>query len=759
MHQWPVMTIAGPDAVSTLRRGERTKCRTQRTLHPAASPCGAARRRSRSRRCSRRRAQRRPSRSTPATRTWRCAGTTRCATTSACARRARTSALLGNPNFDDGDRNFGNGSLVTNRFDVLSEFDLIWQKKYGLAGERRRLVGRRVQQSRQYQHGDGEHAGQRPAGGRRALAVHEALRQGRLGRMAGRVHVRQLRRRRHAGQRQGRPAHGVLGRQPAAGRRDPRRVVRAELARRLEGLRHARAPRPRSCSGRAAGSRSRRSRPTTCRSPGSGSTTGRRCACRNRVQLPDVQRRALFGGDSLLFQRRTRSQLLIPGAPAFLRALADELRCRARATAAASATGACPRAGARSGSTARWASIAATRPTSCRRPSLTPGRRRAACRRPCTAIGGTAAAAATTASSTRTRPTSPTSRRRASSAPTTSPTATISTSYGAHAVEAAGGDVDRRRAVVSPEHAAGQRTGGGAAGAAGAEHGQAQIATTAVPANGDTPGALGNTMHGLVNAINIFPKTALFDTATLTGELTWMRWLKVTQNEAVFRGRDNYSPDGSAPIDKVSQELRRARASTSRRPGSRCSRASTPRRRSRGARGCPATRRWRFGGNEDGGNYQRRRRRRHLPEVPGRRCKYIGYYGNYSTDPTRLTPRRRHGSPTAPPRRCPTAAGSLTLKATFKTIDPESSEENEHVSPITDGARHRFAHRRFGVGGSIGRRGQATGHDPDARSAPRRPPTRTARFPSTPAGSSRRRTSRPAAGSAPIRTPARSRAW
>ncbi len=61
-----------------------------------------------------------------------------------------------------------------------------------------------------------------------------------------------------------------------------------------------------------------------------------------------------------------------------------------------------------------------------------------------------------------------------------------------------------------------------------------QIATTEVPANG-TPGALGNTMHGLVNAIDIFPKTALFDTATLQGELTWMQWLKVTQNEAVFQ--------------------------------------------------------------------------------------------------------------------------------------------------------------------------------------------------------------------------------
>src|SRR3954466_15642786 len=33
--------------------------------------------------------------------------------------------LLASPNFDDGDRNFSNGSIVTNRLDVLSEFDFV----------------------------------------------------------------------------------------------------------------------------------------------------------------------------------------------------------------------------------------------------------------------------------------------------------------------------------------------------------------------------------------------------------------------------------------------------------------------------------------------------------------------------------------------------------------------------------------------------------------------------------------------------------
>ena len=84
-------------------------------------------------------------------------------------------------------------------------------------------------------------------------------------------------------ERQGRPAHGVLGRQPAARRRDPRRVVRAELARPHEGLRARRARSEGAVPSAAAASRCRRSRTRTCRSPASGSTTGRRCACRSRA--------------------------------------------------------------------------------------------------------------------------------------------------------------------------------------------------------------------------------------------------------------------------------------------------------------------------------------------------------------------------------------------------------------------------------------------------------------------------------------------
>jgi hypothetical protein len=81
---------------------------------------------------------------------------------------------------------------------------------------------------------------------------------------------------------------------------------------------------------------------------------------------------------------------------------------------------------------------------------------------------------------------------------------------------------------------------------------QGSIATTALPTNG-TPGALGDTYHGLVNALWTAPKTPVFDTATWNTELTWMTWLDVTQNEAVFKGRPNNVNGGYNQIDRVSK--------------------------------------------------------------------------------------------------------------------------------------------------------------------------------------------------------------
>ena len=45
--------------------------------------------------------------------------------------QSQNSSIIESPNFDDGDRNFSNGSIVTNRFDLLSEFDVVYQRKFG----------------------------------------------------------------------------------------------------------------------------------------------------------------------------------------------------------------------------------------------------------------------------------------------------------------------------------------------------------------------------------------------------------------------------------------------------------------------------------------------------------------------------------------------------------------------------------------------------------------------------------------------------
>jgi Protein of unknown function (DUF1302) len=163
------------------------------------------------------------------------------------------------------------------------------------------------------------------------------------------------------------------------------------------------------------------------------------------------------------------------------------------------------------------------------------------------------------------------------------------------------------------------------------------IATDAVPSKG-TPGALGDTWHGLVNGIYIFPKTALFDTATIAGELTWMQWSKVTQNEAVFKGRSNYvnTIDGSTPIDKVTKNFFGLAINFTPTwfqvfPGVDL---LAPITWSQGISGNAAVA---FGGSEGGGNwsagiaadiYQKYRID----------LKYSSYYGDYSTNPTTATP-------------------------------------------------------------------------------------------------------------------------
>ena len=55
-----------------------------------------------------------------------------------------------------------------------------------------------------------------------------------------------------------------------------------------------------------------------------------------------------------------------------------------------------------------------------------------------------------------------------------------------------------------------------------------------LPGEGDTKGARGNTIHGVVNALGTVPKTPLFDQAVWLAELTYAHWTNVTSGANLF---------------------------------------------------------------------------------------------------------------------------------------------------------------------------------------------------------------------------------
>jgi hypothetical protein len=56
-----------------------------------------------------------------------------------------------------------------------------------------------------------------------------------------------------------------------------------------------------------------------------------------------------------------------------------------------------------------------------------------------------------------------------------------------------------------------------------------------VPKDGETLGARGNTTHALVNALGVIAKTPVFDAATWAAELTYAKWNDVTKNKTAFQ--------------------------------------------------------------------------------------------------------------------------------------------------------------------------------------------------------------------------------
>ena len=151
------------------------------------------------------------------------------------------------------------------------------------------------------------------------------------------------------------------------------------------------------------------------------------------------------------------------------------------------------------------------------------------------------------------------------------------------------------------------------------------ISTTSFTPGQGTPGALGDTWHGLVNGLWTIGKTPFFDTASGAAELTWMRWSRVTQNEAVFKGRQGYNLIDRVTRDYVGLAINFTPTWFQVFPGVDL---LAPLSWSQGINGNAAVT---SGGNENAGNYALGI----AADIYSKYrvdLKYTGYYGNYTTN-------------------------------------------------------------------------------------------------------------------------------
>ncbi|MES2019353.1 MAG: DUF1302 domain-containing protein [Pseudomonadota bacterium] len=71
-----------------------------------------------------------------------------------------------------------------------------------------------------------------------------------------------------------------------------------------------------------------------------------------------------------------------------------------------------------------------------------------------------------------------------------------------------------------------------------------------LPEAGEVSGARGNTVHGVLNLLGTTAATPLFDASSWIAELTWSHVAKVTSGAQFYKGRDSYTG-----IDKVTKDF------------------------------------------------------------------------------------------------------------------------------------------------------------------------------------------------------------
>lgn len=72
----------------------------------------------------------------------------------------------------------------------------------------------------------------------------------------------------------------------------------------------------------------------------------------------------------------------------------------------------------------------------------------------------------------------------------------------------------------------------------------------ALPGSGETLGTRGDTWHAVLNFLYLYNRTPMFDKAELLAEFTWNRWQRVSQHEELFKGRSGYTA-----IDRVTKDF------------------------------------------------------------------------------------------------------------------------------------------------------------------------------------------------------------
>lgn len=70
-----------------------------------------------------------------------------------------------------------------------------------------------------------------------------------------------------------------------------------------------------------------------------------------------------------------------------------------------------------------------------------------------------------------------------------------------------------------------------------------------LPEDGETLGARGDTMHALVNYLGLLKRTPLWDAGSYIVEFDYSTWIKVTEHENLFKGRD-----GRHSVDNVTDD-------------------------------------------------------------------------------------------------------------------------------------------------------------------------------------------------------------